>query len=109
MTRTTDFDLLDFGREALQTEAEAILKAAERLDENFVTAVNLILETKGKVITTGVGKSGIIARKIAGTMACSGIPALFLHAAEAQMVYNSLSQFKYHTTVETESFCYEKH
>jgi len=83
MTAAANFDILAFGREALKTEADAILKAVERLDDSFVKAVNMILETKGKVIITGVGKSGIIAHKIAGTLACAGIPALFLHASEA--------------------------
>lgn len=83
MHANNEFDILDFARESLKTEAQAILKAAERIDEDFVKAVNLVMETRGKVITTGVGKSGIVAHKIAATLACSGIPALFMHAAEA--------------------------
>lgn len=74
---------LDSGRRVLRQEAEAVWSCAERLGEPFANAVDTILECKGRVITCGVGKSGHIARKIAGTLSSTGTPSLFLHAAEA--------------------------
>jgi arabinose-5-phosphate isomerase len=70
-------------RKVLQTEAEAILALVERLDGRFEHAVNLLLDCRGRVIVTGMGKSGIICRKIAATLSSTGTPALFLHPAEA--------------------------
>lgn len=74
--------MLDRAREVLDIEASAILALKDRLDESFVSAVQLIIECKGRVVVTGMGKSGAIARKIAGTLASTGSPALFLHPAE---------------------------
>lgn len=74
---------LDTVRCALKEEAEAILEASNRLDESYESAVRWIFECKGRVATCGVGKSGHIARKTAGTLASTGTPSLFLHAAEA--------------------------
>src|SRR6188474_2696158 len=70
-------------QEILRHEAAAILALAERLGEDFEKAVTWIFEGKGRAITCGVGKSGHIARKAAGTLASTGTPSLFLHAAEA--------------------------
>ncbi len=70
-------------RKVLQTEAAAILALVDRLDERFDCAVQLLRECKGRVILTGMGKSGIICRKIAATLTSTGTPALFLHPAEA--------------------------
>ena len=70
-------------QEVLRHEAAAILALAERLGEDFEKAVSWIFEGKGRAITCGVGKSGHIARKAAGTLASTGTPSLFLHAAEA--------------------------
>lgn len=67
----------------LETEAAAILALVSRLDERFDLAVDLLLQCKGRVILTGMGKSGIICRKIAATLASTGTPAFFLHPAEA--------------------------
>jgi len=75
--------ILDAAREVIIREAEAVAGLLDRLDENFEKAVNAILETPGRVIVTGMGKSGIIGRKIAATFASTGIPAVFLHPAEA--------------------------
>jgi len=66
----------------LSIEAEAILGLRERLDENFSRAIDILLRAPGKVILTGVGKSGLIGRKIAATFASTGTPAFFLHPAE---------------------------
>ncbi|WP_345970071.1 KpsF/GutQ family sugar-phosphate isomerase [Sulfurimonas sp. HSL1-6] len=70
-------------REVLSIEAETLQKASEALDESINLAVNLILETRGKLIVTGVGKSGLIGAKIAATMASTGTPSFFLHPTEA--------------------------
>ncbi len=75
--------LRDFGRETLEAEAAAIQQAAARLNADFAQAVDLLHLCKGKVITTGVGKSGIAARKIAATLTSTGCPAIFLHPSEA--------------------------
>jgi arabinose-5-phosphate isomerase len=75
---------LTLARKVLQTEAAAILALIDRVDdEKFARAVALIRECKGRVIVTGMGKSGIICRKIAATLASTGTPAFFLHPAEA--------------------------
>jgi arabinose-5-phosphate isomerase len=70
-------------RKVLQTEAEAILALVERLDDRFEKGVSILLDCRGRVIVTGMGKSGIIARKIAATLSSTGTPAFFLHPAEA--------------------------
>jgi arabinose-5-phosphate isomerase len=70
-------------RKVLQTEAAAILALVDRLDGAFERAVALLLECRGRVIVTGIGKSGIICQKIAATFASTGTPAFFLHPAEA--------------------------
>ncbi len=74
---------LDLAREVLTTEAEAILRLRDRLDDNFLKAVDLLAGCQGRVVWTGMGKSGLICRKLAATMASTGTPALFLHPAEA--------------------------
>ena len=82
MTKLTGVDLAR-AREVLETEAAAILALVDRLDHRFEEAVRLILDCRGRVIVTGMGKSGIICRKIAATLASTGTPAFFLHPAEA--------------------------
>jgi arabinose-5-phosphate isomerase len=67
----------------LETEAAAILALIDRLDERFDRAIQLLRQCKGRVILTGMGKSGIICHKIAATLTSTGTPALFLHPAEA--------------------------
>jgi arabinose-5-phosphate isomerase len=74
---------LTLARKVLQTEAAAILSLVDRLDGQFEQAVQLLLDCRGRVIVTGMGKSGIICRKIAATLASTGTPAFFLHPAEA--------------------------
>lgn len=73
----------DVARRVLETEAEAIRTLMENLDESFDRAVDMIHACAGRVIWTGMGKSGIICRKIAATMRSTGTPALFMHPAEA--------------------------
>jgi arabinose-5-phosphate isomerase len=74
---------LSLARKVLQTEAAAVLALVDRVDDRFARAVELIRDCKGRVIVTGMGKSGIICRKIAATLASTGTPAFFLHPAEA--------------------------
>lgn len=74
---------LKLARKVLQTEAAAVLALADRLDERFAKAVRLVVECNGRVILTGMGKSGIICRKIAATFSSTGTPAFFLHPADA--------------------------
>ena len=76
-------DVLQFGREILHDEARALDALAESLDGPFEEAVRLILDCKGKLIVSGLGKSGHVARKIAATFASTGTTATFLHLAEA--------------------------
>lgn len=82
MTRLTAVDIA-LARKVLQTEAAAILALVDRLGEDFDRAVRLLLDCRGRVIVTGMGKSGIICRKIAATLSSTGTPAVFLHPAEA--------------------------
>lgn len=69
-------------RRTLEMEADAIRRLVPRLGRDFLAAVRLLSECRGKVVLTGVGKSGLIAKKIAATLASTGTPAVFLHAAE---------------------------
>ena len=73
---------IERAKRVLQIEAEAIERLVERINEDFVRAVELILACEGKVVVTGVGKSGIIGQKIASTLASTGTPAFFLHPTE---------------------------
>lgn len=74
--------MLDTAKRVLTIEANAVLALAERLDERFSRAVEMLLECQGRVVISGMGKSGLICQKIAATMASTGTPALFLHPAE---------------------------
>ena len=76
-------DAAAVARRVLRTEADALLRLAEELDGPFSLAVEQVFGLKGRLVCTGVGKSGHVARKIAATLASTGTPALFVHAAEA--------------------------
>jgi arabinose-5-phosphate isomerase len=76
-------DITELGKTILEQEAQAISMMAERLDNKFANAVNLLASCKGKIIISGMGKSGIIGQKIAATMSSTGSTALFLHPADA--------------------------
>jgi arabinose-5-phosphate isomerase len=76
-------DALAAAREVLAIEAKAITDLIVRLDHQFTQAVNAILEGRGRVVVSGIGKSGHVARKIASTLASTGTPAFFVHPAEA--------------------------
>ncbi len=75
-------NLIEIAKETMKIEAEAILRSADRLNGNFEKAVDIILKCEGRVIVTGMGKSGIIGKKIAATMSSTGTPSIFLHPAE---------------------------
>jgi arabinose-5-phosphate isomerase len=74
---------LSLARNVLRIEADAVLALAERLDAEFHEAVALIMDCRGRVVVTGMGKSGHVASKIAATLASTGTPAFFVHPAEA--------------------------
>lgn len=76
-------EVIDLARRVIETEAQAILGLVPQLDADFGRAVDLLQECTGRVIVTGMGKSGIIARKLAATFSSTGTAALFLHPAEA--------------------------
>lgn len=73
---------IELARKVLRIEAEAVMGLLERLDGDFDRAVDLLYSCKGRVVVTGIGKSGIIGKKIAATLTSTGTPALFLHPAE---------------------------
>jgi len=74
---------LDLARKVLVIEADAVSALASRIDQSFLAALDLLLSCRGRVVVSGMGKSGHIARKIASTMASTGTPAFFVHPAEA--------------------------
>lgn len=76
-------DVIEEARRVLRLEAAAVGDLATRLDEDFVAAVEMILAAKGRVIVAGIGKSGIVGRKLAATLTSTGTPATFLHPVEA--------------------------
>jgi len=76
-------NLIKIAQETFQIEADALLKASTRLDQTFLDAIELILGTKGKLIITGVGKSGLVGAKMAATFASTGTSSFFLHPTEA--------------------------
>jgi arabinose-5-phosphate isomerase len=75
--------LINRGRNILQEEVQAIISATSNIDSSFVKAINIILNTHGKVIVSAIGKPGYIAHKISATLASTGTPSFFLHPAEA--------------------------
>lgn len=76
-------NILDIAKRVLKIEAEAIFSLIEKMNNNFEKAVEIIYGSKGRVVVTGMGKSGIVGKKIAATLASTGTPAFFLHPAEA--------------------------
>lgn len=74
--------MLKHAQDVLRMEAEAILELVPRVDENFAAAVKLILDCQGRTVITGMGKSGLIGRKMAATLASTGTPSFYLHPAE---------------------------
>ena len=76
-------NLLNIAKETLTLEADALMHASIRLDKTFLDAITLIMQTKGKLIITGVGKSGLVGAKMAATFASTGTSSFFLHPTEA--------------------------
>ena len=76
-------DAIAIAREVLEIEAKAITDLAARIDEGFAKAVRIVMDRHGRVVVSGMGKSGHVARKIASTLASTGTPAFFVHPAEA--------------------------
>ena len=74
--------LLERARTVLQVEAKAISDLIDKLGDDFCRAVDLLYACEGKVVITGVGKSGLICQKIAATLASTGTPAIFMHPVE---------------------------
>ena len=83
MNVTQTSELVELAKKVLKIEADSVLKLQERIGENITEAVNTIIKAKGRVIVTGMGKSGHIGRKIAATMTSTGTPAYYLHPAES--------------------------
>lgn len=76
-------DALEIARQVFKVEGEAVLALADKLTSDFSKAVEIILNAKGRVVVSGMGKSGLVGKKIAATLASTGTPAFFLHPAEA--------------------------
>ncbi len=79
----TKKEIINIGKQVLALEAKAVEALIPRLDQNFADAVELLAKTRSRVIITGMGKSGLVGRKIASTLASCGTPALYIHPAEA--------------------------
>ena len=77
---------LSEGRRVLRIEARAVQALIERLDDQFGKAIDLLFRCKGKVVVSGMGKSGLVGQKIAATMASTGTPAFFLHAQQIYLI-----------------------
>ena len=76
-------EIIKTGQNVIKSEALALSKLARTIDENFVKAVHLLSHIEGRAIVTGIGKSGLIGRKIAATLSSCGTPSMFLHPVEA--------------------------
>ena len=74
--------IIEQAQKVLAVEAQAIERLIPRIDEHFIKAIELLLDCKGRVIVTGMGKSGLVGKKIAATLASTGTPSFFLHPAE---------------------------
>jgi arabinose-5-phosphate isomerase len=79
----TENQIIKKGKDVIKIEGEAVLNLTNSIDQNFVNAVNVIFQSRGRVVFTGLGKSGIIARKIVATMNSTGTAAIFLHPTDA--------------------------
>lgn len=77
------YSILDIAKRVLRIESEAVSALTEKLNSDFEKAVEIIYQSKGRVVVTGMGKSGLVGKKIAATLASTGTPAFFLHPAEA--------------------------
>jgi arabinose-5-phosphate isomerase len=94
--------IISSGKKTLQIEAEALLEQCNRLDETFEKAVRIVLDGTGKLIVTGMGKSGIVGKKMAATFASTGTPSFFMHPGEAY--HGDLGMIEKHDVVLALSF-----
>jgi len=76
-------DIIEFGKEVIKLQSKSIRNLVDLIDENFETAIKQILDSSGRVVVTGIGKSAIIANKIVATLNSTGTPSIFMHAADA--------------------------
>lgn len=76
-------DMVQIGKQVLEIEAKAIQTAIQKIDQEFEKAVNILFDTRGRIVITGMGKSGIVGKKISATLTSTGTPAVFLHPSEA--------------------------
>ena len=76
-------DIIEFGKEVIKLQSESIKNLVDLIDKNFEAAIKLIIDSTGRVVVTGIGKSAIIANKIVATLNSTGTPAIFMHAADA--------------------------
>ncbi|MDP2276766.1 MAG: SIS domain-containing protein, partial [Nitrospirota bacterium] len=76
-------NIIDIAKKVLKIEADAVAALAEKLDSTFEKAIDIIFKSRGRVVVTGMGKSGLVGKKIAATLASTGTPAFFMHPAEA--------------------------
>lgn len=81
--KSIEMNIIEVGKEVIEIERAGLLELSDRLDESFEKAVGLLANCNGKVVITGMGKSGLIATKIAATLSSTGTPCIFLHPAEA--------------------------
>lgn len=94
--------IISSGKKTLQIEAEALLEQCNRLDESFEKVVRIVLEGTGKLIVTGMGKSGIVGKKMAATFASTGTPSFFMHPGEAY--HGDLGMIEKHDVILSLSF-----
>jgi arabinose-5-phosphate isomerase len=94
--------IISSGKKTLQIEAEALLEQCNRLDETFEKAVRIVLDGTGKLIVTGMGKSGIVGKKMAATFASTGTPSFFMHPGEAY--HGDLGMIEKHDVILALSF-----
>src|SRR5580698_8840182 len=80
---------IEIAKRVLRIESEAIAALIDRLDARFESAVEMLFACKGRVVVTGLGKSGLIGRKISATFASTGTPSLFLHAGDALLAISA--------------------
>jgi len=93
----TNKNILEIARKTIESESKSIAKLADLLTDDFVNAVEIIFNSKGRLVVTGIGKSAIIAQKIVASMNSTGTPSLFLHASEA--IHGDLGMVQPHDVI----------
>ena len=83
LEQNSQTDIINSAKEVFEIESKSVAKLAERLDNSFVEAINILYACKGRVVISGMGKSGLVGRKIAATLSSTGTPSYFLHPAES--------------------------